>query len=96
MKYQVSFHTKTSYLHVKITVKLSLVHVERSPLLWLHGALSLLQHKKKDINFSEMVRYFIGVLLKHYMAAQNSKRNFVSPRGHVISSISPTGSGHGW
>ena len=88
MKYQVSFHTKTSYLHVKITVKLSIVHVERSPLLRLHGALSL--------NLSEMVRYFIGVLLKHYMAARNSKRNFVSPRGHVISSISPTGSGHGW
>ena len=74
-------------------------HMKISPLLWLHNK-SLLSHQKNYL--SEMVWYFIGVYiinrtLHGRLEIRNfssrvekifhSKRNFVSPRGHIISSI---------
>ena len=52
-------------------------HVKRSLLLWLHNKTRLSPQKKKSFkkNGSE------------FLMLKNSKVNFVSPRGHVISSM---------
>ena len=79
-------------------------HVKISPLLWLHNK-SRLSHTKNHL--SEMVWYFIGVYIfnrtlhgrleiRNFFCRvenifQHSKRNFVPPRGHVISSIHRAG-----
>jgi len=69
-------------------------HVKISPLLWLHNKSGLSQEKNC---FIEMVWHFIGVytinrtlhgrLEIRNFSFQHSKRNFVSPRGHVISTM---------
>ena len=64
-------------------------HVKRSPLLWLHNKFHLSQEEKY---LSEMVWHCIGVyiIIELYMAAWRNEffLCFVSPRGHVKSSIS--------
>ena len=67
-------------------------HVKGSPLLWIHHKSRLSQLKTI---LSEMVWSFLnGLVLKNISLVrcdlswnkfQHSKRNFVSPRGHVIS-----------
>ena len=92
MKYQMSFRPKSYILTCENNMLSS--HVKISPLLWLHNKSRLL-HQKNYL--SEMVWYFIGVYIinrtLHGRCAhswnifQHSKRNFISQRGQVISSI---------
>ena len=78
--------------HIKITCYF---HVRISPLLWLHNKSRLPQDKTS---------FFLRVLkIFHSFSAftreiffQHSKKNLVSPRGHVISSIFVLTSGILW
>ena len=68
-------------------------HVKRSLLLWLHSKITPLvpfvdSFSTEIRNFSSRVdKYFTRSLRSPLKYFQHSKTNFVSPRGHVISSI---------
>ena len=101
MKYQVSFHTKTWYLHMW---KYHCCHgfmINRtfqtkkylSKLVWYFTGVYIINrtlHGRLEIqNFSSCVEKNISQVsaANEWNIFQHSKRNFISRRGHVISSI---------
>ena len=86
------YHINTDEIssHVKITLLSS--HVKISPLLWLHNK-SRISHQKTIkwngfVFHSSCWKYNSLVCCAYsWNILQHSKRNFVSPSGHVISSI---------
>ena len=76
-----------------------ILHVKRSPLLWLHNKSRLWQQKNSQVKwFGISVGFYIinRTLLKNFSLDRcahswntfhRSNRNFVSPHGHVMASI---------
>ena len=102
MKYQVSFRTKTRYLHMWKYHRWNGYIINRtfhtkicwSKMVWYFIGVYIINrilHGRLEIrNFSSRVGKNISRVsaANEWNIFQHSKRNFVSPRGHVISSIS--------